>query len=62
MWRNAAQDRKAATAKYRQALALGGSRPLPELFEVAGVKFDFSYDTLAPLMGLIQQELDKLPV
>lgn len=61
VWRNAMQDRKAATTKYRQALALGGSRPLPELFEVAGAKFDFSYDTLAPLMGLIQQELDKLP-
>lgn len=62
VWRNAMQDRKAATTKYRQALALGGSRPLPELFEAAGAKFDFSYDTLAPLMGLIQQELDKLPV
>jgi oligoendopeptidase F len=47
---------------YRQALALGGSRPLPELFAAAGARFDFSQGTLAPLVGLIQRELAMLPV
>ncbi len=61
VWANAMADRKSATAKYRQALALGGSHPLPTLFEQAGAKFDFSYETMAPLMELIQQELEKLP-
>lgn len=61
VWANAMRDRATATRKYRQALALGGTRTLPELFETAGAKFDFSYETLAPLMNLVQSELAKLP-
>jgi oligoendopeptidase F len=62
VWRNSMADRAAAIADYRQALALGGSRPLPELFQTTGAAFDFSYETLAPLIELVQTELDKLPV
>lgn len=61
VWRNALRDRATATQQYRAALALGGSRPLPELFAAAGARFDFSYDTLGPLMDLVQTELQKLP-
>lgn len=57
IWRNARQDAGKAVEAYRQALSLGGSRPLPDLFEAAGAKFDFTYDTLAPLMELIQADL-----
>lgn len=61
VWRNAMKNRKAAVKAYRAGLALGGSRPLPELFAAAGAKFDFSYDTIAPLVELLQTELAKLP-
>jgi oligoendopeptidase F len=61
VWRNAAADRQEATHAYRRALALGGSQPLPDLFEAAGAKFDFSYDTVAPLVDMLMVELDKLP-
>jgi oligoendopeptidase F len=61
VWRNATTDRKQATNLYRQALSLGGSRPLPKLFEAAGAKFDFSHDTMAPLIDLITSELANLP-
>ena len=60
VWRNARQNRGRAVGAYRQALTLGGSRPLPELFEAAGIRFDFSSDTLAPLMELVRQELKEL--
>lgn len=62
VWRNAKTDRAQATSAYRSALALGGSRPLPELFSAAGAKLDFSHETLAPLIELLQAELQKLPV
>ena len=62
VWRNALADRAAATGQYRSALALGGSRPLPELFEAAGARFDFSYDTLAPLIDAISERLAVLPM
>ena len=61
VWRNALGDRPDAIARYRRALALGGSRPLPEIFDAAGAKFDFSYDTLTPLIDLIHAELGQLP-
>ena len=44
------------------ALALGGSRPLPELFEAAGLDFDFGPDTMKRLMDEVLQELDALPM
>ena len=62
VWRNAMADRDKGISRYRQALVLGGSRPLPELFEAAGAKFDFSYRTLTPLIELVRQELAELPV
>ena len=61
VWRNARQDLSQAVARYRQALALGGSRRLPELFQAAGATFDFSAGTLGPLIDLVRRELQALP-
>jgi oligoendopeptidase F len=57
VWLNSKEDRAAALKRYKSALALGGSRPLPELFETAGCPFDFSNRTVKPLMKLVEQEL-----
>ena len=61
VWLKHRADPAAAVADYRRGLALGGSKTLPELFEAAGIKFDFSEQTLAPLMKAIGDELDRLP-
>ena len=55
-----ASDRAGAVADYKKALALGGSRPLPELFAAAGIRFDFSDRLIASLMETIRTELDRL--
>ncbi len=60
LWARSLTDRAGAVAAYRTALALGGARPLPELFAAAGAKFDFSRETIGPLMGAIGRELAKL--
>lgn len=60
VWRNARSDRAKATRMYREALALGGSRPLPELFAAAGAQFDFSAKTLSPLIDQVLGELSEL--
>ena len=39
VWQRFRRDPAAAIAGYRAALALGGSRPLPELFATAGARF-----------------------
>jgi len=60
LWLKAKKDRKAALAAYRRALALGGSRPLPELFAAAGLEFGFAEETIAPLMDALGEELAKV--
>ena len=60
VWANSKSDQAKALSQYQQALALGGSKPLPELFAAAGCRFDFSAGTVAPLATLVEKELEKL--
>jgi oligoendopeptidase F len=60
IWANSRKDRQKALNEYHRGLALGGSRPLPELFQAAGCRFDFSRETVKPLVNLISTELQKL--
>ncbi len=55
------QDLEATIDSYLNGLRLGGSRPLPELFEAAGIRFDFSADLIGSVVERAQQELAKLP-
>ncbi|MBS1254093.1 MAG: Oligoendopeptidase F, plasmid [Anaerolineales bacterium] len=57
VWRNALEDQAQAVADYRAALALGDTRPLPELFETAGATFAFDRETVRELMNLVQAQL-----
>ncbi len=60
VWANSKRDKVKALADYKTALALGGSRPLPELFAAAGCKFQFDAATIKPLVELVRCELAKL--
>lgn len=57
VWVNSKRDRAKALQDYKRALALGNSRPLPELFAAAGCKFEFSEATVRPLTNMIRQQL-----
>lgn len=57
LWVAAQEDPASALAGYRRALALGGSKPLPELFAAAGLPFDFSERTVAPLAAAVSGAL-----
>ena len=60
VWANSRRDKAMALRHYKQALALGGSRPLPELFHTAGCSFQFDAATIRPLIQLAGSELRKL--
>jgi oligoendopeptidase F len=60
VWANSRRDKAGALQRYKSALELGGSRPLPDLFAAAGCKFEFSRATMAPLVRLVQEELAVL--
>jgi oligoendopeptidase F len=61
VWMKSRRDLQQALSNYRAALALGGTRSLPELFAAAGIQFDLSPRTLLPLMHALQEELAGLP-
>ncbi len=56
IWQNALADPQGALQKYRAALALGGTRPLPELFETAGARFAFDRETVGELMRFVYSQ------
>ena len=60
VWANSKRDKAKALRDYKSSLALGGSRPLPELFKAAGSPFDFSAGAIRPLVELTRSELAKL--
>jgi len=62
VWRNALRDQSKAVTDYRAALALGNTRPLPELFQAAGATFAFDRQTVGDLMALIMEKLAELEV
>ncbi len=57
LYARAKKDPQEALLAYKRALALGGSRPLPELFAAAGLKFDFGSQTVRRAAELLRSEL-----
>ncbi|MBC7318268.1 M3 family oligoendopeptidase [Candidatus Bipolaricaulota bacterium] len=57
LWQKAQEDQKGALERYIQALRLGGSRPLPELFATAGLPFDFGPTALSRAAKTIHRAL-----
>ena len=60
LWKQFKENREVAINNYIQALKLGGTKTLPELYEAAGLKFTFSPDYISELMLFVQQEMKKI--
>ena len=60
VWRNALRDQESAVRSYRAALALGGTRPLPELFGAAGARLIFDAAGMRELVAVVEQEIELL--
>ena len=58
LWANFKKDPKKAIDDLFRAESLGDSRPLPELFAAANIKFDFTAKTIEPLMQVVWDELN----
>jgi oligoendopeptidase F len=60
VWANALKDQAGAVASYREALALGGTAPLPVLYETAGAKLAFDAGTLGEAVELMERTIAEL--
>jgi len=60
MWMQYQKNPTEALENYMNALALGGTKTLPELYQTAGLEFNFSPAYVKNLMEFTNQELEKL--
>ena len=60
LWMQFKQNQQEALNNYIKALSLGGTKPLPELYAAAGLKFDFSPEHIKTLMDFVKKEMDEL--
>jgi oligoendopeptidase F len=60
IWRNSLEDPKRAVARYRDALALGAVRSLPEIYRTAGARLTFDADTIGDLVQLVESEIGRV--
>ncbi|CAM3951221.1 oligoendopeptidase F [Bacillus luti] len=49
-----------ALENYKKALSLGSSKSIKEVYETAGIRFDFSGETIKELMSFVEKELELL--
>jgi oligoendopeptidase F len=60
LWKQFKENKEAALNNYCKALALGGTKTLPELYAAAGLQFNFGPAIVKEYMDFVHQELKQL--
>jgi oligoendopeptidase F len=60
VWRNSLSSPATAVVHYREALALGAVRRLPEIYRAAGARLTFDVATIGELVELVEARIEKL--
>jgi oligoendopeptidase F len=60
LWKNFKANPKKTVEDYKKALSLGYTKPIPEFYQTAGAKFDFSEQYVASLVNFLNEEVGKL--
>jgi oligoendopeptidase F len=60
IWRNSLADHPAAVARYREALALGAVRSLPEMYRAAGARLSFDAGLIGELVQLVEDQIENI--
>ncbi|PGZ48966.1 oligoendopeptidase F, partial [Bacillus thuringiensis] len=58
MYKQYKEDPKQALENYKKALSLGSSQSIKEVYDAAGIRFDFSGETIKELMLFVEKELE----
>ena len=60
IWKNSQSNYSQAIQDYKNALSLGYTKSIPEIYKTAGINFDFSLSNIADLAQFVSKELSKL--
>ena len=58
--KNYRDDPQKGLEGYKNALQLGYTKTIPEVYEAANIKFDFSTDYIRSLRQFVRSELDAI--
>lgn len=60
VWRNYCRDPKKGLEKYLNALALGYTVPIQEIYQTAGIEFNFSKDYIQELIHFLLEKIREI--
>lgn len=60
IWRNYKNNARRTIDQYKAALSLGYTKSIPEVYETAGIKFDFSPEYVKELMDFVKTEYEGI--
>lgn len=60
VWKNFKEDREQGLQGYMNALKLGYTKSIPEVYAAANIRFDFSKEYIKELMEFVKAELESL--
>jgi oligoendopeptidase F len=60
VWKNYKENPERGLQGYLNALKLGYTKPIRQIYEAAYIPFDFSKDYITTLMNFVKQELEKV--
>lgn len=60
VWRNFLTDKTRAVQQYKEALSLGYTKTIGEIYKTAGIEFNFSAPYIKELMKFVKAELAKI--
>ncbi|MDX2361365.1 MAG: M3 family oligoendopeptidase [Crocinitomicaceae bacterium] len=60
IWKNSLENKSLAISNYKEALKLAYTRSIPEIYETAGVRFDFTTNHIQNLADFIEEQLSEL--
>lgn len=60
VWKNYKENPEKGLQQYLDALKLGYTKTIKEIYETAGIKFDFSADYVRELAEFVKSEMDNL--
>ncbi|WKK85617.2 M3 family oligoendopeptidase [Marivirga arenosa] len=60
VWKNFKDNPKKGLESYMEALKLGYTKSIPEVYEKANIKFDFSKENISQLMNFVKSEMGNI--
>ena len=60
VWKNYKENPEKGLQQYLDALKLGYTKTITEIYETAGIKFDFSQEYVKELAAFVRTEMDKI--